>query len=86
MRLGRQAFALNIKDQRRVVASTMCSAARSVAYASSWLAHGDAANAPMAAASPASSLDALAEAARELDGPDPEWISTTTDEMDVLPG
>ena len=57
-----------------------------MANASSWLAHGDAANASMAAASLASSLDALAEVARELDGPDPEWISTTTDEMDVLPG
>ena len=57
-----------------------------MANASSWLARGDAANAPVAAASLASSLDALAEAARDLDGPDPEWISTTTDEMDVLPG
>ncbi len=86
MRRGRQAFALNVKDQRRVAVSTIRSAARSVANASSWLAHGDAANAPTVVASLASSLDALAEAARDLDGPDPDWISTTTDEMDVLPG
>ena len=43
-------------------------------------------NDPAAVASLASSLDALAEAARKLDRPDPEGISTTTDEMDVLPG
>ena len=83
---GRQAFALNVKDQRRVAASTIRSAARSVANASSWLAHGDAANAPTVVASLASLLDALAEAARDLDGPDPGRISTTIDEMDVLPG